>query len=143
MSVCVQVLEIVDRPVADVFRFYALEHVRNHPRWDPNMQLKQVTDGPIGVGTIIKRVNTRSGSPVEGTIEVIGFELNQEMAVVIYDGPTQMNGRATFEAESEGRTTLRMVVELPGMDESTDTTPLSSGMQQSLRNIKQLIESEI
>ena len=143
MSASVEESEVIDRPINDVFRFYALEHVRNHPRWDPNMHLEQVTDGPIGVGTIIKRVNTRSGTPVEGTMEVIGFELNQEMAVVIHDGPVQMNGLATFESESEDRTTLRMVVELPGMDESMDTNVLSSGIQQSLRNIKQLIESEI
>ena len=142
MSASVEQSEVIDRPVNDVFRFYALEHVRNHPRWDPNMHLEQVTDGPIGVGTIIKRVNTRSGTPVEGTMEVIRFELNQEMAVVIHDGPVQMNGLATFESENEDRTTLRMVVELPGMDESMDTNVLSSGIQQSLRSIKQLIESE-
>jgi hypothetical protein len=28
----VQVSTEVERPVADVWRFYAVEHVRNHPR---------------------------------------------------------------------------------------------------------------
>jgi len=66
MSVKVQVSVVIDRSVAEVFRVFAREHVRNHPRWDPFMQLEQVTDGPIGVGTIIKRINSHSGSPVEG-----------------------------------------------------------------------------
>ena len=56
----------IDRPVADVWRFYAVDHVLNHPRWDPDMHLEQLTDGPIGVGTQIRRVNTRWGEPVEG-----------------------------------------------------------------------------
>lgn len=86
MAVSVQVSEAIDRPAADVFSFYAVDLVSNHPRWDPNMLLEQVTDGPIGVGTIIKRVNSRSGQPVEGTIEVVGFELNNAMTMIIHDG---------------------------------------------------------
>ncbi len=45
--------QVIDRPIADVFHFFAHEHVRNHPRWDPDIKLKQVSDGPIAVGTII------------------------------------------------------------------------------------------
>jgi hypothetical protein len=57
--------------VKDVWRFVAVEHVRNHPRWDPDMELEQVTEGPIGVGTLIRRRNTHSDTPVEGTMEVV------------------------------------------------------------------------
>ena len=64
MSLAIRVSEVIDRPVEEVFRVHALEHVKNHPRWDPHMRLEQVSDGPIGVGTIIKRVNTRSGSQI-------------------------------------------------------------------------------
>jgi len=142
MSVSVQVSEVVERLAADVFRFHAIDHVRNHPRWDPNMQLEQVTDDPIGVGTIIKRVNSRSGTPVEGTIEVVEFELNKTMVMVIHDGPVEMHGRATLEAESNERTKLIFDVEFPDMDESMDTSLLSSQIQQSLRNIKQFVESD-
>ena len=142
MSVNVQVSEVIDRPVADVFRFYAVEHVQNHPRWDPNMQLEKVTEGPIGVGTVIKRVNSRSGTPVEGTMEVVEFEPNQTVGMVIHDGPIEMHGRAAFKAESDGRTKLVFDVEIPGMDEAADTSLLASQMQGSLRSIKQLIEAE-
>ncbi|MCD6031898.1 MAG: polyketide cyclase [Thermomicrobiales bacterium] len=74
MSVKVQASQVIDRRVAEVFHFFAVEHVRNHPRWDPFMRLEQISDGPFGVGTVIKRINSRSGTPVEGPMEVVEFE---------------------------------------------------------------------
>jgi len=142
MSLRVQVSEVIDRPVAKVFHFYAHEHVRNHPRWDPDMHLEQVSDGPIGVGTIIRRRNTHSGTPVEGTMEVVEFEPNQAMAVVIHEGPTETRGRVTFKAESEDQTTLTISAEFSDMDESMKST-ISSLVERSARNIKHLIESEV
>lgn len=143
MSVKVQVSEVIDRPVAEVFHFHAREHVRNHPRWEPDMQLEQLSDCPIGVGTIINRLNSRSGTPVEGTKEIVEFEPNRAFGMVIHDGPVEMIGRATYEAESDDQTTLRLNVEFPGTGESMDTSLLTSQMQQSLRNIKHFIESEV
>jgi hypothetical protein len=40
MTVQLQVSQVFDRPVAGVFNFLARDHVRNHPRWDPDMQLE-------------------------------------------------------------------------------------------------------
>jgi hypothetical protein len=142
MSMRVQVSEVIDRPVAEVFHFYAHEHVRNHPRWDPDMQLEQVSDGPIGVGTIIRRRKTHSGTPVEGTMEVVEFEPNRTMEAVIHDGPTVTRGRATFKAESQERTTLTISAEFADMDESMESL-ITSLMERSARNIKHLIESEV
>lgn len=58
------VSEVIDRPLADVFRFHAVKHVQNHPRWDPDMELEQLTEGPIGVGTVIRRRHTHYGEPI-------------------------------------------------------------------------------
>ena len=143
MSVQLQVSQVIDRPVAKVFHFFAHEHVRNHPRWDPDIELEQVSDGPIRVGTVIRRRNSRSGTPVEGTMEVVEFEPNRAMGTVIHDGPVEMRGRVTFEAVSDDRTTITISVELPGMDESMDKSFLTSRMERSIQNIKRLIESEI
>ena len=142
MSVKVQVSEVIDRSVAEVFRFQAIEHVRNHPRWDPFMRLEQVSDGPISVGTIIKRINSRSGTPVEGIMEVVEFEPNRAIGMIIHDGPVEMRGRTTFEAVSDGQTTLTINVEIPSMDESMEGM-MRGAIQKSLQNIKQLIESEV
>ena len=142
MSVQLQVSQVIDRPVDKVFHFYAHEHVRNHPRWDPFMQLEQVTEGPIGIGTIIKRINSRSGRPVEGTMEVVEFEPDQAIGMITHDGPVEIHGRVTFEAVGEDQTILTLHVEIPGMDESTGSM-MKSAIQKGYKTIKQLIESEV
>jgi hypothetical protein len=142
MSVQIQVSQVIDRPVTEVFHFYAHEHVLNHPRWDPEMHLEQVSDGPIGVGTIINRRNTHNGFPVEGTMEVVEFEPNQAFGVVIHDGPNETHGRVTFEAESQEQTTLTIFAEFTNMDESLESW-IAGLVERTGRNIKQLIESEL
>lgn len=143
MSVRLQVSQVIDRPVAKVFHFLAREHVRNHPRWDPDIELEQVSEGPIGVGTVIRRRNSRSGTPVEGTMEVVEFEPNRVFGTVIHDGPVEMRGRTTFEPEGEDQTTITIIVDLPGMNESMDKSFLTSRMERSVQNMKRLIESEV
>ncbi len=133
--------QVIDRPVSDVFRFYAVEHVRNHPRWDPAIELWLDSDEPIGVGTVIRRRNSRSGTPVEGTMEVVEFEPNEALGVLTQDGPMEIRGRALFEETGPDRTTLTFHVEIPTMDESM-AEPMTAAIQQSLRTIKQLIETE-
>ena len=142
MALQVEVSEVIDRPLAKVFHFYADEHVRNHPRWDPDMQLEQISKGPIGVGTMIRRINSRSGTLVEGTMQVTEFEPNRAMGAVIHDGPMEMRSRVTFEAVGDRQTKITTFVDMPGMDESMKDF-LISRLERSSRNRKQLMESEI
>lgn len=142
MIVRVQVSTVIDRPLKEVFQFYAYEHIRNHPRWDPDMQLEQVTDGPIGVGTIVRRRNTHSGTAIEGTMEVVEFEPNRAFGVVIHDGASETHGRAIFIAEGQERTILTISAEFTDMDESLESW-ITSLVERSAQNIKHLIESEV
>jgi hypothetical protein len=130
--------QFIDRPPADVFRFYAVEHVRNHPRWDPDMQLEQETEGPIGVGTVLRRRHTRSAEPTEGTMEVVEFEPDRAFGVVIHDGPIEMKGRMSIQPEGEG-TRLTVGFEIIGSRDPIDPVPL----ERTLHNIKTLIEAEV
>ena len=41
--------QVIDRPIDKVFHFMVNEHVRNHPRWDPQMALEQVSGGPSDI----------------------------------------------------------------------------------------------
>lgn len=143
MPVQIQVSEVIDRPVEKVFEFYARQHVRNHPRWDPDIQLEQISEGPIQVGTLIRRRNSRSGTPVEGTMEVVEFEPNRAFGMLIHDGPVEMRGRATFDAINDHQTRLTTFIDLPGMDDSMDTSFLISRLERSGQIRKQLIESEL
>lgn len=143
MSAQFQHSQVIDRPLADVFHFYADEHVRNHPRWDPDIKLEQISAGPIGVGTIILRRNSRSGTPIDGTMEVVEFEPNKSIGMIIHDGPVEMRGRTIFEAVHDNQTTITTMLELPGMDDSMDKSFLASRLERSGMHMKQLMESEI
>ena len=143
MSAQFKVSQVIDRSVDKVFHFYAVEHVRNHPRWDPDIELWLESDSPIGVGTVIRRRNSRSGTPVEGTMEVVEFEPNRAFAMIIHDGPAVMHGRTTFEAVNDHQTIITTIIDIPGMDPSTDKTFLNSKLERSAQIRKQLMESEI
>lgn len=130
--------EEFDRPVAEVFKFYAEDHVKNHPRWDPDIELWLEEDLPIGVGSVIRRRNSRSGNPVEGSMEVVEYEPNGSFAMLTRDGDMEMRGRATFQELGDGRTRLNLVVDMP-IEESMKEH-IAGLMQGSLRRIKQLIE---
>ena len=135
--------QVIDRPIEKVFHFFAVEHVRNHPRWDPDIELWLDSDAPIGVGTIIRRRNKRSGTPVDGTMEVVEFEPNRMIAMVIKDGPAVMMGRTTFDRITDNQTRITTIIDLPGMDENADKTFLNSRLEHAARIRKQLMETEI
>ncbi|MBW3589706.1 MAG: SRPBCC family protein [Actinobacteria bacterium] len=141
MAVRVEVSEEIQRQAEVVFKFFAEDHVRNHPRWDPHVELWLDSEGPIGLGTIIRRRNSRSGTPVEGTMEVVEYEPGRAMGMLTHDGPLEIRGRATFEPNGPEITRLTLTAEIPAMDDAMQG-PMAEAVQGSLRTIKELIESE-
>lgn len=141
MSVKAQATGIIDQPISKVFQFHAVEHVQNHPRWDANIQLDHLINGPMQVGKKIKRINSRSGQPVEGTMEVIEFEPDHAVTMLIHDGPVILIARATYEADGNDKTRLTFNIEFPDLDEM-DTEMLVNEMQGSIRNINQLLAAK-
>jgi uncharacterized protein YndB with AHSA1/START domain len=135
------VAQVINRPVAQVFRFYAVDHVRNHPRWDPDIELWSTSSEPLGVGTIIGRRNVRGGTPVEGTMEVVEFEPNRWIALTTDEGGQRIYGRATFDELSDQHARLTLDVDMPGLDESMRDR-VTVMVEGSLRRIKELIETE-
>lgn len=143
MALQLESSQVIDRPIEKVFHFYAVEHVRNHPRWDADIELWLNSDAPIGVGTVINRRNNHSGTPIEGTMEIVEFDPDRAIAMLIHDGPNVMRGRTTFEAISPEQTRLTLIVELPGMDASTDKTFMNNLLERSAGIRKQLMETEL
>lgn len=137
----IQVSTVVDRSLATVWDFYAVHHVENHPRWDPDLELEKLSDGPIGVGTLIKRRNMRYDTPTEGSMEVVEFEPLRVMGLRIQDGPVETRGRATFSAVAPDTTDVTIWAEFPGMDDSM-ADRIRPLMERSAAAIKKLIESE-
>lgn len=136
-----EVSTIIERPVATVWDFYAVHHVENHPRWNPDMELANLTPGPIRVGTVIRRRSGIFGTPTEGTMEITEFDPGKSMRAKIQDGQMTMDGWAFLAAHGDNETELTMGGEFPGMDDEMKARirPL---MKRSAANIKALIESE-
>lgn len=143
MSATISGSQLIDRPVSVVFRFYADQHVQNHPRWDPDIHLENPSGEPLRVGSVLKRQNTRSGKLVEGTMQVTEFERDQAIAMLIHDGPAEMRGRATFESPSDKSTRITVSIEIPALDSNADTSFITGRLQRTLDNLKRLIETEL
>lgn len=132
---------VIDRPVATVFNFFAREHVRNHPRWDPDLKMEQITSGPIGVGTLIRRLNVRYGKEIEEIMEVTAFVPDKVMDTVVRDSPVGFRGHVTFESVNDHQSRLDIQVEFVDMDQAT-LDKITTGLQRTVNNIKHLIETE-
>jgi uncharacterized protein YndB with AHSA1/START domain len=129
---------VIERPPAAVFHFLVTDHVKNHPRWDPNMSLVQLTPGPIDVGTVVRRSYMQGDTRVEGEMEVVEHDPGRAVTWVIRDGPVELRSRATFESEREGSTRLTLTLESAEPVERMDPGPI----RKSLARMKELIESE-
>lgn len=132
---------VIDRPVATVFNFFAREQVRNHPRWDPDLKMEQITPGPIGVGTLIRRLNVRYGKEIEEIMEVTAFVPDKVFDTVVRDSPVGFRGHVTFEPIDSHQSKLDIQVEFTDMDQAT-LDLITTGMQRTVTNIKHLIETE-
>jgi hypothetical protein len=131
----------IHRPVGVVWQWYAVDHVRNHPRWDPDMELAQMTDGPVGMGTRIRRRNRHFDEPIEGEMEIVEWQPEQVMGTRIRDANMETHGRVTFAAMGPNGTLLTIEADFPGMAEAT-ADRIRPLIERSARNIRHLIESE-
>lgn len=138
----ITVSTLIDRPVAGVWRWYAVEHVRNHPRWDPDMELEQISDGPIGLGTRIRRRNRHVGEPIEGNMEIVEWDPERAMAVHIHDANADTRGRVTFEALGPGRTRLTIEADFLNLDPSKGDQ-LRPLIERTASNVRRLVEAEV
>jgi hypothetical protein len=135
----IEMSEVINHPISDVFKFYVDDHLENHPRWDPEMQLSLATDGEVGIGTVFNRRHTHFGDPVEGSMTVIEFERNQAFGLAIDDGFGEFYGRLRFEAMGESATQVSTLVDVPGMPETADSSRLRSIAERWLHNTENLI----
>lgn len=91
------------------------------------MELRQLAEGAIGVGTRFHRRRTWVDTSIEGTMEVVEFEPERSFGVVVHDdtpdGPLEMHSRVTVEPEGEGRTTLKAYLDTPGFALAPNVCP--------------------
>jgi hypothetical protein len=131
--------EVINHPISEVFKFYADDHLQNHPRWDHEMQLSRVTDGEVGIGTVFNRRHTHFGDPVEGSMTVSEFERNKVFGLVMNDGFGELYVWLRFEAMGESTTQVSSLVDVPGMPDTADSSRVRSVAERWLKNAENLM----
>ncbi len=96
----------------------------------------------MGLGTRIKRRNTRWGTPVEGEMAVTEWEPERALGTLIRDANMEIRGRATFESASPDQTLLTILIDVPGLDASRAEV-MRERLDRTVENIKSLVETEI
>jgi hypothetical protein len=137
----VEVSTTIHRPLATVWEFCITNHIENHPRWDPSVELDAPSDDPIHVGSVISRRTQRFGETTEGTMEITELNPMRSMRVRTQDGPMRIDGWMLFEAIDGQSTVFTRGGAFPDLDEERAET-IRTMMRQTGETIKNLIESE-
>ncbi len=136
---------VIRRPVKDVFDF--VSNYQNSPRWVSGaLEHRKVSDGPIGVGTIIRTSGRTLGLRIEATRVVTAYEPHNKYAFKSEYQQIPITTTFFFEAAQEG-TSLTVVVEGEPGGLLTLTMPFVLGavrqqFEGDLRRLKTLLENQ-
>jgi Polyketide cyclase / dehydrase and lipid transport len=129
-----------------IFDFIGVNFFSNYPRWSPEVvELEQLSDGEMAVGTIGRQVRVDQRRRLESTFQVTIFEAGK---CVVFEGVPDPF-RCTFDiraTESNAKTALTFTFE--GLELRPHMRPfeklirrvVQDGAVRTTRNIKHLIE---
>ena len=135
----------INRPVEDVFRFVA--DTANDPKWHTDaLEVRRMTDGPVGKGTTYHLRLKPSMGVSEGTVEMAEFQPNRRQVLRGDMGKMKPTITYLFQPAGSGTAfTRRVQFELPGMMRLMQ--PLVRGMVKKrntafLANLKRVLEQQ-
>jgi len=95
---------VINRPVEDVWNF--MVDISNMPRWEDSRAVwKQMSEGPIQVGTSIQSAITFLGRTVTFDLRITEFEPNRTFSVEVVAGRTKGTKISYLLVPVEGRKT--------------------------------------
>jgi uncharacterized protein YndB with AHSA1/START domain len=95
----------IDRPVAEVFAY--VTDPAALPEWQTNtVEVEQLTDGPLGLGTRLREVHAAGRRRMEQVVEVSAYEPDRRFDLDIVEGPVPVGARHVFESTADGRGTV-------------------------------------
>jgi carbon monoxide dehydrogenase subunit G len=106
----IESIAVIDRPAEVVWKF--ISDNNNAPKWNPGvLELKQISTGPLGVGTTLQsRWSTRLSLAVSRITE---FEPGRKLTAEVTSPRMLMGSRESLSLETvEGKTKLTSVWEL-------------------------------
>ena len=136
---------LIDRPVDEVFA-YVID-VRNWPQWTGFPEVKQTSEGPVGVGTTFWGVSEFMGRRAEWTSEVTGYEPNRTVEQKVAWGGMSIEQSMTFEPV-EGGTKYTQVgeAEIGGffkVAEPIAKRTMRKQMEANLAKLKDILEGQV
>jgi hypothetical protein len=138
--------ERIDALPADVFRFVAVEHFLNHPKWDPSIiEMTPTSTGPLGVGATARFVRLQGKKRIQGVLTVTEYEPEKSFAAVSSFGPFELHQQVTLMALPGGSTSLLLRIDTHAAGPVRILLPLlqrrfRETMATSLRTIKHHVE---
>ncbi|ADJ29764.1 SRPBCC family protein [Nitrosococcus watsonii] len=138
---------VIARPIDDVFQFISVDFFSNYPKWSPEViELEQLSDGPVGEGTLGRQVRKDQGRRTESTFRVTRFEPNRCFCC---EGTAQTPFRVIYDfASLEQTTRISFTFELLKIDffmrpfEKLIEAAIRGGTNSTVHNLKGLLEEK-
>lgn len=138
----------VENTAAEIFEFIADDFFENYPKWSPEVkEIKQITPGPIKLGTMARQVRVDVGRRTEANFKITIYERNKRLGFAgvpdpfrcIYDLEEINLGKSTkltFTFEL-----LELMMIMRPMEELVRNT-IKDGAERTVKNIKKLTEGK-
>ncbi len=140
-----EVSVVIKRPVEEVFSF--VNDPANETLWSSGIvESSQISEGPVGVGTVMREVNRILGKRIENTYEITEYEPNKRYSCKSISGPFPWQGSFSF-VSVEGGTKVTMAAEFEVGSFFKLAEPLVIRMakrqfQADFNNLKDLMEAQ-
>lgn len=138
---------VIDRPVADVFRFVAVDHCPNHEQWDPSVvRIIPPAGGSMALGSHLEIVRRTLGREESRTFEVTEWEAPSRMTITTRSRAFDLSLASVCEALDGGRTRLVLKADARVSGPRALLVPLmrvrfGAEIRENLVRIKQLVEA--
>jgi uncharacterized protein YndB with AHSA1/START domain len=137
---------IIHRPVEEVFAY--VSDLTHSAEWQAGLlEVRRLTEGPIGVGTRYAFVRQFIGRKMESTNEFVAYEPNRTVRFRIPSGPMPGQGTYLFEATPDGtRVTSRVELEPRGLSRLAEpliAASLRREIAAGLPVLKELLERQV
>lgn len=138
---------VIDRPVAEVFDFVAVNHRENHSLWDVAVsRLEPVTPGPLGLGSRFTIIRRNLGREEARTFELTEWEPPCRMTMTTSADGFELSLQGAFESVAGGRTRHVLtgnarVGGVRGLLAPVMRRKFQRDIEENLRRIKALVES--
>jgi uncharacterized protein YndB with AHSA1/START domain len=137
--------EVINRPVEEVFAF--VTDPEKMTKWMAELvEVKQTSQGPVGVGATFNAVAKPLGRRAESTQKVVEYEPNRKFAIKSTSGPVESKDNYTFESVADGTRIARVAeAEMSGFFKLAE--PLFVRMMRrqfdtNFANLKDLLEAQ-